>query len=125
MTAGTSTTAYVIVDNPTGSPLAFVGCGPPFAVALTSDTYTPVIGWPACAIAMTIPTGETNYPVMIAAWYNQCGPGPPPAGPECLPDRQPPPLPAGRYEATFFQYTTGVPTPSPIPIKVMPTPTTP
>ena len=108
----------VVVENNTGSALHFIGCGSPFQVWLTSDTVHPTPVWPMCAGDMTIPEGESTYPVSFIAAYPYCTNGPPePSIPACGNDGHAA-LPPGDYEATLFQSPELVPAPPTIKINV-------
>lgn len=119
--AGSSRPARVVVSNATGSDLNLSGCGSPFQVALVRPGISPEVAWLACLQRITIPSGESSYPVTVRATYNSCsGSIPPAAGAvACLPNQGPPPLPTGNYRAKLFQSPTIGPAPSPIEIRVV------
>jgi hypothetical protein len=123
MTAGSSMSGHVIVENNTGSALHERGCGPYFKVALGNDKIQPVVQWPQSLCPMAIPTGRSSYPVTVSASYLVCSEGQHLAGnpgsePCLLNPPRPPPLPPGEYEATLVQSSTIVPTPPPIAVRV-------
>jgi hypothetical protein len=120
MSAGSSISGRVIVENDTGAPLRVAGCGEIFQLALTNDSIKPDVAWRACLQFFTIPVGASSYPVTIRASYNSCSATPQPGVTSCLPDNQPPPLPAGEYHAVLFQSGTVAATPPPLSIEVTP-----
>lgn len=123
--AGGTIEGRVVVNNNTGEPIIVVGCGSIFQVALANDEIEPMVGWNLCAQDITIPTGESTYPVSVRASYNTClgesGESTIPMVP-CLEDGLPPALPPGDYEARLYQGPEVVPEPSPIEIRVIASP---
>src|SRR6266568_2313690 len=112
MTAGSSMSARVVVENNTGRAIHVSGCLTLFQVALASGKYQPAVAWPACAQAFTIPVGQSSYPVTVRASYLECSAGRRQGAVRaCLPGRQPPPLPPGDYHARLFQLGNLVPVP--------------
>ena len=104
MTAGSSMSGYVLVENHTEHAVHASGCLTLFQVLLTSSTYRPTAAWFLCLQPFTIPIGETRYSATVSASYNQCHQGRPQHGLRaCLPGGRPPPLPPGDYHATLFQ----------------------
>ena len=119
MTAGSSMSGRVVVENNTGRALHVPGCGGVFQIVLVSSTYHPAVAWPLCAQVFTIPIGESSYPVTIVASYSQCSAGRPHGAVRaCLPDRRPPPLPPGEYHAKLFQLDNLVPVPPAMTVRV-------
>ena len=111
MTAGSSMTGQVVVENGSGHSLHPSGCLSLFAVELGNDEITPNVGWLSCLQAFTIPLGESRYPVTVIASYIPCSP---------CPGGHLEPLPPGDYRATPFQSTPLVPTPPALSIRVTP-----
>jgi hypothetical protein len=120
LAAGSSMRAQIVVDNRTGHAIHVAGCGSLFQLALDSSSYHPEPLWPACLQAFTIAVGESSYPVTLIASYYSCGGVASTGIPACLPDGQPPPLPAGGYRAVLFQSPHIVSAPAPIPVRVTP-----
>ena len=115
MTAGSSISGQVIVDNNTGRAIHGGDCGSPFAVALGSDTVKPSVAWPQCLESFTVPTGQSSWPVTVTARYSECG-----GGIRRCTNGRPPSLPPGYYRAMLFQSPHLVPSPTPITVHVMP-----
>jgi len=120
LAAGSSMPAQIVVDNRTGHAIHVPGCGSLFQLALDSNSYHPEPLWPACLQAFTIAIGKSSYPVTLTASYYVCGGVASTGIPACLPDDQPPPLPAGEYRAVLFQSPHIVSAPAPIPVRVTP-----
>ncbi len=121
MTAGSSMSGHVVVENDTGRAIRASGCLTLFQVALASSSYHPAIAWLDCLQSFTIPAGQSSYPVTVAASYGQCGPGGPgDAVKACLPGGQMPSLPPGIYRAVLFQVRHLVPAPPPVTVRVTP-----
>jgi hypothetical protein len=114
--AGATVDAQVIVENNTGNALQVTGCGSLFAVALGNDNVEPDIVWTLCAQPLTVPVGESIYPVTVRATYGACGDG----GTlrPCGTEGRLPGLPPGRYQARLYQNPVVVPAPPPISIEV-------
>jgi len=102
----------VVVVNNTGAPIHDMGCGSPFQVALTSEDFEPRLVWPACSGPITIPSGESSFPVTVVAQDLACQEGPVPQ------DCGPHPLSPGTYEATLYQAPEVVPDPKPVIVDV-------
>ncbi len=104
VSAGSSLPGRVVVQNNTGHAIRVPGCGALFQVALASARYQPAVAWPTCLQMLTIPAGESSYPVTVLASYLQCHEGRTQGAIRaCLPDQRPPPLPPGDYRARLFQ----------------------
>ncbi len=97
--AGGELAATVVVVNRTGAPISIASCGPTFygagfesdTVTHTAPSFLTCLGPP-----VSIPVGESRWPVTAAARYSGCGGTglrPPPA---CV-DGRPPSLPTGDY----------------------------
>jgi hypothetical protein len=122
MAAGSEMSGKVTVDNETGHPLHIIACGSPFQVVLGNDKVPAAAYFPACGFRVTIPSGESQWPVTVLGSYSSCGgqsASGAPQWPRCI-DGLPPPLPAGDYKAMFFQEPRVVPTPPSISIRVTP-----
>jgi len=117
--AGTTVNGEVVVVNDTGKPIETTGCGSVFQVGLRNDHIEAVPSWAACGQQITIPVGESRYPVTVTATYAACGGQASPPLPPCAP-RGMPPLPPGRYEAALYQAHDLIPAPPTIPIDVTP-----
>ena len=119
MRAGSSMAGHIVVENHTGSEIHVPGCRDLFQVLLTNDVIHQTPLWPLCLGDITIPAGETSYPVTVSATYNHCynDDG---GTPHCLPGSGIPPLPPGDYGATFFQSSPVVPAVAPIGVRVTP-----
>jgi hypothetical protein len=122
MTAGSSMRAHVIVDNRTDHAIHAAGCGSLFQVALVNTGYHPEPAWPLCLQRLTIPVGESSYPVTLSASYGACGGRVKRqnAASACLPGGHMPPLPAGRYRAEFFQSSPVIPATPAVDVRVAP-----
>jgi hypothetical protein len=103
ITAGSSMTGHVIVQNNTGHAISVWGCGTLFQVALVSATYQPSVGWTTCAQKFIIKTGESSYGATLRAAYGSCSPGGAQGGlPACLPANRMPPVAAGKYQVELY-----------------------
>jgi hypothetical protein len=121
MTAGSPMTGHVLVDNSTGHAIHVFGCLNLFQVLLTTSTYRPAVAWATCLQRLTIPVGETRYPVRFWATYSQCSQGRPRDGLRaCLPGERMPPLPSGTYHLRLFEVHHLVQVPPPITVRVTP-----
>lgn len=120
--AGETLSGRLVVTNNTGHDVKVIGCGSIFQVALANDAYEPEITWPACAQEITVPDGESTYPMSVQARRNVCTNGPASSStPTCEPDGSPPPLPPGDYEARLYQGSDPyvvVPDPPPVDVRV-------
>ncbi len=119
--SGQAISGTVVVENNTSSPLPITNCDLDFQVLLVNDSYYPMPGWagPGCA-RDTLPVGRSSYKVSIEAKYNVCTAAHSALGqPVCEEGGDPPPLPAGRYEATTYEGGLDIPVPQPVPITVM------
>jgi hypothetical protein len=119
---GSVVQAELRVLNHTGNAVTVTTCHSPFAVALSSKTYVPLVGWPLCAMSFTIPVGRSTYDVPLQASYSSCGgegtiPGQGPPLP-CI-DGRPPPLPVGKYQVKVYQNPAVVSAPAPINVRVV------
>jgi hypothetical protein len=118
MTAGSSMSGYVIVENNTGQALHPIGCISLFSTFLSNASITPHPFFPQCVQTFTIPVGASSYPIGVDSTYLECA-GPLGNGRRCLEQNGRnvmPPLPPGRYEATLWGNV--VPTPPPITVRV-------
>ena len=121
MTAGSSMSGYVVVQNNIGRAIRVSGCVNLFQVLLTSSTYRPPVAWFTCLQRFTIPVGESRYPVTVWASYSQCSQGGPQHGLKaCRPDGRMPPLPPGTYHAKLFQLHKLVRIPPALTVRVTP-----
>jgi len=121
MTAGSSMSGQVVVDNNTGHAIRASGCVKLFQVLLTSSTYRPPVAWLGCLQRFTIPVGESRYSVTVWASYSQCSEGRPQHGLRaCRPDGRMPPLPPGTYHAKLFQAHNLVRVPPALTVRVTP-----
>jgi hypothetical protein len=118
--AGSEIAAQVIVVNSTGKALTYSGCGGLFQVALSNDTYTPVIVRLDCLMQIEVPEGETAYPISVSATYTSCTSSEPATGAvPCLPGGTLPPLPTGDYMARLYQIGSDLPAAPPVPVRVV------
>ncbi|HTK15149.1 MAG TPA: META domain-containing protein [Acidimicrobiia bacterium] len=117
MTAGSTMTAHVVVENDTGHDVRATGCGSLFGVGLRNAHIPQDVIFPLCAEEFTIPVGESSYPVPVLAEYYACDAAGDQGLPRCLPDGTPP-LPPGVYQATLYQASPVVPAPPPIDVTV-------
>jgi hypothetical protein len=120
--AGSSIGGTVVVENKTGHPFTFVGCGAVFEAALTKTGLPQDADVPGllCRMTFAIPTGVSRYRVTLTATYASCSPTPPPGGRACLANGKAPPLRPGRYYATVAPNGSGVPTPRSVAVRVNP-----
>ena len=119
MTAGSSMTGHVVVENDTGHSVRATGCHGLFGVGLQNAEIRQELGFPSCAEAITIPVGESSYPVIVLAEYYSCDAAGDQGLQRCLPNGGAPPLPPGIYQATLFQDSPVAPAPPPIDINVV------
>ena len=121
MTAGSSMSGLVVVQNNTGHPVRVGACGTPFEIALVSRSYRPSVAWSTCLQLIIIPVGESSYPVTLSASYLTClEHGPRGTLKGCLAGGKVPALPPGTYRARLFQLGHLVPLPPTIKIRVTP-----
>jgi hypothetical protein len=119
MTAGSSMSGRVVIENNTGRAIHTTGCLTLFQVALVSSRYHPPIVWFLCLMSFTIAAGQSSYPVTVSASYAGCGQcRPSGAVRACRPGGHSPALPAGIYRAVLFQQQHLVPAPPPVTIRV-------
>ncbi|MDQ1477547.1 MAG: hypothetical protein QOE62_2776 [Actinomycetota bacterium] len=118
MTAGSSISGHVVVENNTGHEVHTTGCHGLFGVGLHNAQIQQDVIFPSCAEQITIPVGESSYPVMVLAAYYSCDAAGDQGLQRCLPNGGAPPLPPGIYQATLFQASPVVPTPPPIDVQV-------
>ena len=126
LSAGASTSGYVVVDNTAGAPIAVTqGCGgkPDIAVVLSSSKVPEAAVFaPVKCPDVELTRGLHRYPIDIRASYQACiGPGGSGGGlPPCLPapESGPPPLPVGRYQAVMAT-DSSIPTAEPLPVTVI------
>jgi hypothetical protein len=120
LTAGSSVSGHVVIENNTGHVIRTGGCYQLFQVLLVSRSYHPEPAWLQCLQFFTIPTGRSSYRVTVAASFNQCGESRSAGGLKaCLPGGGMPPLPAGTYRAVLFQVRHLVPAPRATSIRVI------
>ncbi len=123
MTAGSSMSGHLIVENNTGHVLHALGCISYFAVALNNARIHQGAGGAQCIEGFTFPVGESSYSVTVQATYFGCGGTPLGTNPPCLTHSGHtilPPLPPGNYQAKLFQSGNVVPTPPSITVRVTP-----
>ena len=101
VTIGGTIDGRVVVANNTGENIDVTGCGSIFQVALANEEYEQLVSWNLCAEPISIPTGETSYPVTVRAEHLGCSGGPPPY-PADMPACDSP-FPLGDYEARLYQ----------------------
>ena len=77
VTIGGTIDGRVVVANNTGENIDVTGCGSIFQVALANEEYEQQVGLDACAEPITIPTGESSYPVTVRAEHLGCSGGRP------------------------------------------------
>ena len=118
--AGGTVSGTITVENDSGKPIHLLGCGSVYAVLLVRADYRHSPSWPLCAQEITIPTGESSYPVAVTATYQECSPQGTKGIRECDRDGSLPPLPAGRYEATTTAVGPGLPVPAAVSVTVTP-----
>jgi len=115
VTIGGTIDGRVVVTNNTGENIEVIGCGSIFQVALANEEYEQQPAWNACAEPITIPMGESSYPVTVRAEHLGCVGGPP--YPADLPACDSP-FPPGDYEARLHQGYHGRKAPEPPPVHV-------
>jgi heat shock protein HslJ len=118
MIAGSTMTGHVVVENDTGHAVRATGCGGLFGVGLQNAEIRQAVIFPSCAEEITIPMGESSYPVPVLAEYYACDAAGDQGLQRCLPNGGAPPLPPGIYQATLFQASPIVPAPLPIDVTV-------
>jgi len=122
MITGSTMPAKVVVENNTGHEIHATGCHGLFGVGLNSAHVHQGLAFPSCAEAITVPVGESSYPVQVLAEYYECDAAGDQGLQRCLPGGGAPPLPPGVYQATLFQASPVVPAPLPIDVTVEPRP---
>jgi heat shock protein HslJ len=121
MTAGSRMDGRVVVENDTGHEVNTIGChGLLVGIGLGNAEVHQRVIFPTCADDITIPVGESSYPVDVSASYDACSPNGEGGMPRCLPGGGTPPLPPGIYQATLFQGSPVAPAPPPINVTVEP-----
>lgn len=118
--SGQSLPARITVNNNLGADIHFTGCGPIFRVLLVGSNQHPTPSWLLCASPITIPMGETTYPVSIAATYSECSATKGQGMPACMPDGSMPGIPPGKYAVTTWVETDQVRVPDPVTVTVTP-----
>ena len=118
MTAGSTMSGHVVVENNTGHEVRATGCHGLFGVALRNTQVPQDVVFPTCAEEITIPVGESSYPVPVLAEYYACNAAGDGGLQRCLPGGGAPPLPPGVYQATLFQASPVAPAPPPIDVNV-------
>lgn len=117
--AGGEIPGKVVVENRTGHDINRIGCHTIFQVLLASSTYTPMPGWLLCWQRITIPTGQSSFPVYVRAAYSECSQAGASAGiPACAPGSGLAPLPPGAYLATTFEEGNAIPLPAAVKVRV-------
>jgi hypothetical protein len=108
----------IVVTNTTGEALHVVACKTLFQVALANADYEQQPNWLLCAQQLTIPTGESSYPVTVRAEHLACI-GAPPYRPGDI--RCDDPFPTGDYEARLVQGYEGkhIPDPPTVHVRVV------
>lgn len=96
--AGGDVNGEVVIDNDTGAPITFVGCKSPVDVKLHGHGVIQEMLWLMCSEDMTVPVGESRWPVTVSANLGMCGESTDPQFPRCV-DGAIPPLPSGPYRA--------------------------
>ncbi len=126
VSSGGTIDGQVVVTNNTGGNIKAIGCGALFQVALASDDYEPAPSWTMCAREFSFPTGESTYPVTVAAHHLECTADPSANADQvrCDENGNMPSLPPGDYEARLYQGYEGQPMPEPtaVPVEVLPGP---
>ena len=118
--AGATLRGTITIENDSGKPIHLLGCGSVYRVQLVGAGYRPSPSWPLCAREITIPTGESSYPVDVVATYDECSPHRAKGTPQCTRDGSMPPLPPGRYQAATAAVSPDLPVPAPVPVTVTP-----
>lgn len=117
--AGAEIPGKVVVENRTGHDINRIGCQGIFQVLLVSSTYTPKPGWLLCWQRITVPTGQSSFPVFVRAAYSECSQlGASPGIPACSPGSGMAPLPPGAYFATTFEDGNAIPLPAAIKVRI-------
>lgn len=118
--AGGELAATVVVVNRTGAPISIASCGPYFyGAGFESDTVTRTdppfftcLGPP-----VSIPVGESRWPVTATARYSTCGGEGPRATSVCV-DGRPPELPIGDYRLVVGSIDPRAPIPTKVDVSV-------
>jgi hypothetical protein len=117
---GQSIAGRITVNNRTGQPIVFAGCGGLFQVLLTNPAHPASPAWPTCVQQLSVPVGVSSYPVTVAATFGQCRQvGASGAIPACTPSGMPG-LPSGTYRATTYESSPVVPIPPAVTVVVLP-----
>jgi len=108
--SGTVIRGTLVVENRSGHQIALLdphGCQPSMAVALTSATLAPVVGFSAVCIGrpLVLHAGANRFPADVITTALGCIPGTTSDAsasvPACLPGGGPPPLATGTYHAVL------------------------
>jgi hypothetical protein len=108
--SGTVIHGTLIVENRSGHRIALLdphGCQPSMAIALTSATMAPVVGFSAVCIGrpLVLHTGANRFSTDVVTTALGCIPGTASDAsasvPVCLPGGGPPPLATGTYHAVL------------------------
>jgi hypothetical protein len=114
MVAGSTIEGEVVVNNDTGAPIKFGGCGSFYQAGLARDGYRQEVGWLTCLQQLELPIGESRWLVGVMARERGCTTDPAAndsSYPRCLPSGAMPAVPAGQYEV----FVAGVASVLPIP----------
>ena len=112
--------ATVVVLNHTGEPVSIVSCGPFFyGAGFESDTVTRTdpLFLTCMGPTLTIPVGESTWPVTATARYSGCGGTGVRPVPACV-DGRPPSIPAGEYRLVVSGTDPRAPIPPPVDVTV-------
>ncbi len=118
--AGGELSATVVVLNRTGEPVSIASCGPFFygagfesdTVGRTDPPFLTCLGPP-----LTIPVGESTWPITAVARYSGCGGTGVRPVPACV-DGRPPSLPAGDYRLVVSGADPRAPIPAPVDVTI-------
>jgi hypothetical protein len=119
--AGSHLNASITVINRTGRAVDVGGCNFLFQVGWTNKAVTANPNWELCAGSLTIPAGQSTWPVWVGAAYTLCSQDPPGTTwlPQCLPGNRQRPLPPGYYRLTVYGPSDAMRLPPPIKVHVI------
>jgi hypothetical protein len=118
--AGGELAATVVVVNRTGAPISIASCGPYFyGAGFESDTVTRTdLSFLTClGPPVSIPVGESRWPVTATALYSGCGGTGLRPSPACV-DGRPPSLPTGDYRLVVGSIDPRAPIPTKVDVSV-------
>ena len=118
--AGASLRGDIIVRNDSGAEIVIQNCsGLPYLVGLEGGSARQSLNDLSCGgYVVTVPIGESRWPVQIMAIDDACIPGDSSAIERCLDGGGPPALPPGSYRTFSQAASPNLPLPDPVEVDV-------